>query len=63
MTKLTEREMLEELHNFDTPSITNVVATYPSHPLCLGLYNAWSENWYTDQSIRGRYRELGRPVG
>jgi regulator of RNase E activity RraA len=63
MTKLTEREMLEELHNFDTPSITNVVATYPSHPLCLGLYNPWSENWYTDQSIRCMYPELGRTVG
>ena len=33
---MTELEMLEELRNFDTPSITNVVATYPEHPLCLG---------------------------
>ena len=57
------RQMLEELKNFDTPSITNVVATYPDHPLCLGLYNPWSENWYTDQSIRCMYPELGRTVG
>lgn len=63
MPKLTEREMLEELKNFDTPSITNVVATYPTHPLCLGLYNPWTENWYTDQSIRCMYPELGRRVG
>ncbi len=63
MTESTEREMLEELRNFDTPSITNVVATYPQHPLCLGLYNPWSENWYTDQSIRCMYPELGRTVG
>ncbi len=55
--------MLEELKNFDTPSITNVVATYPASPLCLGLYNPWSENWYTDQSIRCMYPELGRRVG
>ena len=55
--------MLEELTNFDTPSITNVVATYPASPLCLGLYNPWSENWYTDQSIRCMYPELGRRVG
>jgi len=54
--------MLEELKNFDTPSITNVVATYPASPLCLGLYNPWSENWYTDQSIRCMYPELGRRV-
>ena len=60
---MTEQEMLEELKNFDTPSITNVVATYPDHPLCLGLYNPWSENWYTDQSIRCMYPELGRTVG
>ena len=58
-----KRQMLEELKNFDTPSITNVVATYPDHPLCLGLYNPWSENWYTDQSIRCMYPELGRTVG
>ena len=63
MAKLTEQEMLEELKNFDTPSITNIVATYPGNPLCLGLYNPWTENWYTDQSIRCVYPELGRTVG
>lgn len=60
---MNERDILEELRNFDTPSITNVVATYPDHPLCLGLYNPWSENWYTDQSIRCMFPELGRTVG
>ncbi len=40
---LTEQEMLEELQKYDTPSITNVVATYPGSPLCLGLYNPWTE--------------------
>lgn len=63
MARRTEQEMLEELRNFDTPSITNVVATYPHHPLCLGLYNPWTENWYTDQSIRCMFPELGRTVG
>ncbi len=56
-------EMLEELKKYDTPSITNVVATYPSHPLCLGLYNPWSENWYTDETIKCMYPEMGRTVG
>ena len=60
MAKLKEAEILEELRNYDTPSITNVVATYPKNPLCLGLYNPWTENWYTDQSIRCMYPELGR---
>ena len=63
MSQLTEQQMLEELKNFDTPSITNIVATYPTHPLCLGLYNPWTENWYTDQTIRCMYPELGRLVG
>jgi 4-hydroxy-4-methyl-2-oxoglutarate aldolase len=31
--------------------------------LCLGLYNPWTENWYTDQTIRCMYPELGRTVG
>ena len=63
MAKSKEAEILEELRNYDTPSITNVVATYPKNPLCLGLYNPWTENWYTDQSIRCMYPELGRLVG
>lgn len=63
MAAQSEQEMLEELKKFDTPSITNVVATYPENPLCLGLYNPWTENWYTDQSIRCMYPELGRTVG
>jgi len=63
MTKLTDKEILEALKEFDTPSITNVVATYPGNPLCLGLYNPWTENWYTDQSIRCMYPELGPVAG
>lgn len=63
MPDLITQEMLEELKNFDTPSITNVVATYPNNPLCLGLYNPWTENWYTDQTIKCMYPELGRTVG
>ena len=56
-------ELLEELSPFDTPSVTNVVATYPEQDICLGLYNPWSENWYTDQTIRCMYPDLGPRVG
>jgi regulator of RNase E activity RraA len=63
MVTSAEQEILKQLRNFDTPSITNVVATYPTHPLCLGLYNPWSENWYTDQSIKCMFPELGSLVG
>src|SRR3712207_7160535 len=63
MPQMSDQQLLDELKNFDTPSVTNVVATYPSHPLCLGLYNPWSEHWYTDQTIRCMYPELGRLAG
>jgi regulator of RNase E activity RraA len=63
MAKMTTQKMLTELSKIDTPSITNVVATYPKNDLCLGLYNPWTENWYTDDSIRCMYPELGAKVG
>ena len=63
MAKQSTAEMLKELKNFDTPSITNVIATYPGAETCLSLYNPWSQNWYTDQTIKCMYPELGRRVG
>ena len=63
MPELSEKEMLEKLRGFDTPSITNIVATYPNNPLCLGLYEPWRENWYTDQSVRCPFPELGARIG
>ncbi len=60
---LKKQELLEKLKNYDTPSVTNVVATYPKHPLCLGLYNPWNQNWYTDQTIRCMFPEIGRLAG
>jgi len=63
MAGLSEEEMLAELRSVDSPTITNVVATYPKNPLCLGLYNPWTENWYTDTSIRCIYPEMGPVVG
>ncbi len=63
MAKLSEQEMLEKLKEYNTPSITNIVATYPSNPLCLGLYEPWKQNWYTDQSVHCIYPELGARVG
>jgi len=56
-------ELFAELRKIDTPTITNVVATYPKNPLCLGLYNPWTENWYTDTSIRCIYPDMGPRVG
>ncbi len=63
MPELSEKEMLEKLRGFSTPSITNIVATYPNNQLCLGLYEPWRQNWYTDQSLRCPFPTLGARVG
>src|SRR5438876_10720648 len=63
MTSMSKDELLAALREIDTPTITNVVATYPTNPLCLGLYNPWTENWYTDTSIRCMYPEMGPVIG
>jgi 4-hydroxy-4-methyl-2-oxoglutarate aldolase len=61
---LHEQEVLEKLKNFDTPSITNVVATYPSDKEnCLGLYHPWEGKWYTDQRLKCIFPEVGRKAG
>jgi regulator of RNase E activity RraA len=56
-------EILAGLRKVDTPTITNAVATYPDAETCLALYDPWTENWYTDASIRCIYPELGPTVG
>ena len=59
-----EREWMEELKAFDTPTVTNAVATYQKDTTnCLGLYHPWEGEWYTDQSLKCMYPELGRTVG
>ncbi|MDR1519748.1 MAG: RraA family protein [Planctomycetota bacterium] len=57
------REKLRELEKFDTPSITNVVATYPLKDYCLGLYQPWEGRWYTDQRLKCMFPELGPRAG
>jgi regulator of RNase E activity RraA len=63
MSQADEGAILEGLAQIDTPTITNVVATYPTSPLCLGLYNPWTENWYTDASIKCIYPEQKPVIG
>lgn len=59
-----EKQLLEELKKYDTPSITNVVATYPKDTeMCLGLYNPWESNWYSNEDLKCMYPELGRLTG
>merc|ERR1712195_339809 len=58
-----EPNAIDELKQFNTPQITNVVGTYPGAPTCLSLYNPWRSNWYTDSSIKCIFPELGRTCG
>jgi regulator of RNase E activity RraA len=60
---LTEREIIAGLEKIDTPTISNVVATYPRSESCMKLYDAWYGEWYTDQTIKCMYPELGPRVG
>lgn len=63
MSEPSEAKMLEKLLGFSTPTVTNVVATYPKNPLCLGLYDPWKGKWYTDQSVHCVFPEMGRRIG
>jgi len=63
MSKLSEEKMLGKLQGFSTPTVANVVATYPENPHCLGLYDPWKGKWYTDQSVHCVFPEMGRRIG
>lgn len=57
-------ERIIALQQYDTASITNVVASYPNDPdTCLGLYNPWTVNWYTNQDARCVFPEMGPRAG
>jgi len=58
-----EKEIIEKLEKIDTPTISNVVATYPRSENCMKLYDAWYGAWYTDQTIKCMYPEIGPRVG
>ena len=60
---LTEKEIIEKLEKIDTPTISNVVATYPRSENCMKLYDAWYGSWYTDQTIKCIYPEIKPRVG
>jgi 4-hydroxy-4-methyl-2-oxoglutarate aldolase len=63
MPRPSTEEMLEKLRGFSTPTLSNTVATYPGNPYCLGLYDPWEGRWYTDQSVRCVFPEMGRRIG
>jgi len=62
-SKEEQARIIQELRKFDTATICNVVATYPGSDLCLGLYDAWRGEYYTDTSLKCVYPELGPVCG
>ena len=58
-----EIAVIKALEGFDTPTITNAVATYPDSSDCLGLYDPLEIDWYTDDRLRCLYPELGAKCG
>lgn len=56
--------ILHELELYDTPTVTNAVATYPGNMQnCLGLYEPHGINWFTDERIRCLYPLIGPRCG
>lgn len=55
-----EQGVMKDLEQFDTPTITNAIATYAGdRQTCLGLYHPFEINWYTDQNLKCLYPEYG----
>ncbi len=63
MDAVPTETLLKKLQGFSTPTVANIVATYPENPHCLRLYDPWKGHWYTDQSVRCMFPELGRRIG
>lgn len=63
MGQMSQSQLMEKLLRYSTPSVSNVVATYPQNPHCLVLYDGWKDNWYTDQSVHCVFPEFGRRIG
>lgn len=58
-----ELALLKDVLMYNSPQITNVVATYPAQKTNLGLYNPWLTNWYCDNTLDCHYPEMGRTCG
>jgi len=59
MAELSDIEIIKELEKIDTPTISNVIGSYPKSENCLKLYDAWYGQWYTDIYIKCVYPEMG----
>jgi 4-hydroxy-4-methyl-2-oxoglutarate aldolase len=63
LTDIKDAQIIQALRRFDTATICNVVATQPKSDICLKLYDAWDGEYYTDQTLRCMYPNLGPICG
>ena len=56
-------DKIVHLEKYDTPSVTNAIATYPGKDMCLSLYHPWETDWYTDQNLRCMFPAVGPKAG
>jgi regulator of RNase E activity RraA len=63
MPQQTNTHIIQQLRQFDTATICNVIATYPGSDICLKLYDAWHGGYYTDQTLHCIYPEIGPICG
>ncbi len=58
------RALISEIEKYDTPSVTNVVASYPlKEKVCLGLYSPWTQHWSSNNDLKCHTPELGSKAG
>ena len=64
MEKQRIAELIKEIEKYDTPSVTNVVASYPGREkLCMGLYSPWTQHWASNNDLHCHFPELGSRAG
>ena len=63
LSKNEEIALMKEMEAFDTPTVTNAIATYPGRDDCLGLYDPQEIDWYTDDRLRSLFPEIGPRCG
>ena len=55
--------LTNERLKIDTPTITKLVATYPSHEYGLKIHKTREDHWYTKKSLSCWYRDLETLAG
>ena len=61
--KLVFLSCMQELQEYDTPTVSNAVATYPGKATCLSLFDPHETLWYTDDHLHSLYPDLGARCG